>query len=64
MTQKIQLLLGSIRFWEVTLATLSQIAKIYFPAHSVLWDILTVYLGVVVSIGTADSIATKIGVAK
>lgn len=61
MTDKIKLILNSPRFWMLTLAALSQIAKVYAPSLQELWDILSVWLAGVVAVGSLDSAATKIG---
>lgn len=60
MKEKILQIFGSIRFWEVTIASFSQIMKMFLPNLAGLWDVITIWLGVVVSIGTADKLAEKI----
>jgi len=61
MKTKIKELLGSIRFWIVTLtaitAILANVAE-GLELHSIL-DIVTVYFATVAAIGTLDSIAVK-----
>lgn len=64
MLDKIKELAGSIRFWIVTLTAILSILQIYSegdPNLVQLLDIIKVYLMTVVGLGTADSIATKLG---
>jgi len=62
---KIKNLLGSIRFWLVTVVAIIAIFHGYASVGTlVLTDILTiieVWLGAIVGIGTLDSVATKFG---
>lgn len=66
MFSKIKELIGSLRFWIVTLtavlAVLQQVAGGTVDIVSVI-DILQTWLGVVVGIGTLDSVALKLGAA-
>ena len=60
MKEKLVELINSIRFWQTTLGTIFVILGHYLPNMEFLWNTLAAYLGVVISIGTLDSIAVKI----
>jgi hypothetical protein len=60
MSEKAKSLFGSIRFWMVTAgAVVATLAKVGVITEDVAKIIIT-YLGTVVGIGTADSIAEKL----
>ena len=62
--EKIKVLFGSIRFWIVSLiagATLLQIYSTSGIDFMVMTDVVKVWLGVVVGIGTLDSVFVKLG---
>lgn len=61
MIQKLKDLFNSIRFWQVTAATAFVLLGHYLPDQVFLWNSLAAYLATVAGIGTADSIARKIG---
>lgn len=67
MRAKIVALLGSIRFWVITLgaasAFLAGVEKSGFNLASLL-DTITVWLAAVAGVGTLDSIAEKFGIKK
>lgn len=63
MLDKIKELLGSVRFWGVTAGALSQVLAFFGALDTELANILTGYFGVVITIGSVDSIATKFGAA-
>lgn len=67
MVQKIKAILGSIRFWILTLtgvvAVLSSITD-GTASLQVVFDIIEKWLIAVVGLGTLDSVATKYGEAK
>lgn len=56
MIQKLGLLLGSIRFWGITIIAIAAI----FQGHDVGMTIDT-WLAAVVALGTLDSVANKVG---
>lgn len=60
MLDKIKGLLSSIRFWMATLAAVSQIVKIYWPAGQPLLDIISLWFSTIFVAGSADSVANKI----
>ena len=61
MNTKIKELLGSLRFWIVTLTAITAILAALQDGQSLgyILDIVTIYLGAVAGIGTLDSIAQK-----
>lgn len=64
MQSKIKAIVGSVRFWVVTLAWLSAyLGVVEADGFTVvgLFDQVSMWLGSVVAIGTVDSIAEKIG---
>lgn len=61
MLEKLKQLLNSVRFWMATLGTLFQILRVLLPQFTEIWNILTIYLGVVFAAGTVDSAFTKLG---
>lgn len=61
MQEKISLLLGSVRFWQVTAASAFVLLGHYWPGMEFLWDTLAAWLATVTAIGTLDSVANKIG---
>lgn len=56
---KVQELLGSIRFWMITVAALLEIASQIWGDTSII-NIIQVWLVAVTGVGTLDSVATKI----
>lgn len=58
MIETVKKILNSTRFWMITAAAGFQIAKIYAPSLQPLWDILSVWLAGVVTIGTVDKAAS------
>lgn len=63
MIDKIKGLLNSLRFWQVTGATVFVILGHYLPDLSFLWNSLAAWAAAVAGIGTVDSAATKLGTA-
>ena len=61
MIDKIMELFYSLRFWQVTLAAVLQVVAYFGALDSELANILTAWLGVVVTIGSVDSFAMKFG---
>lgn len=64
MVDKIKSLLGSLRFWVVTFAWLSDyLSKVSSEGFdlTILMSQIAMWLGTVVAIGTADSVVTKFG---
>lgn len=61
MIEKVTALFGSVRFWQVTLATLFVLAGHYLPDLAFLWNTLAGYLAAVAGIGTLDSVASRLG---
>jgi hypothetical protein len=61
MQTKIKKLLGSLRFWIVTLTAITAVLSSLSDGQSVtdILDIVTIYLGSVAAIGTLDSLAEK-----
>jgi len=49
-------LMGSIRFWTISLAAISQIVKIYVPDLTALLDIISVWFLTVAGVGTVDKL--------
>jgi len=47
-------LLGSLRFWMITIAAASQVVKIYFPELEALFNIISTWLAAVAGVGTVD----------
>ena len=64
MLEKLGSLLKSVRFWQVTAAAVVQVFAFYIPDFVGLANIITGYLGVVITIGSVDSFATKFGAAR
>lgn len=67
MIEKIKSVIGSIRFWMITLGSAS--AYIAFVetsgfTWSSLLNAIAIWIGVITGVGTADSIATKFGIKK
>jgi len=60
MKEKLLELIGSIRFWQVTLGTVFVLLGHYLPDMEFLWNTIATYFGVVIGIGTLDSVATKL----
>lgn len=60
MTQKLKDLFNSVRFWQVTLATVFVLLGHYAPGMDFLWNTLAGFLATVAGIGTLDSVASKI----
>lgn len=62
--EKLKALLGSLRFWIVTLTMVTAVLEGIVSGEQVTYfiDIVQLYLGTVVGIGTLDSIATKMAV--
>ncbi len=60
MGEKLKGILGSLRFWLVTLTAALAIAEIVWGGTEVV-RVLQAWLAAVVGIGTLDSVATKIG---
>lgn len=67
MVDKIKALLGSIRFWIVTLTAVVAILEGYVDAGAFVFvdalEIFKVWLATVAGLGTLDSVATKFGTA-
>jgi len=61
MIDKIKQLLNSLRFWQITGATVFVLLGHYIPDFSFLWNTLAAWGAAVVGIGTLDSVATKLG---
>jgi hypothetical protein len=61
MREKLGELFNSVRFWQVTLGTIFVILGHYVPNLEFLWNTLAGYLGIVIGIGTLDSVAQKLG---
>ena len=64
MWEKIKELVGSIRFWMVTLTAVLSVLQVYStgsPELVNLLDIVKAYLIAVTTIGTFDSVAMKFG---
>lgn len=57
---KLKELFGSIRFWQVSSATSFVLLGHYFPDAQFLWNTLAAWLAAVASIGTLDSVASRI----
>lgn len=57
-TEKVTLLFTSIRFWQLTFATVFVILGHYFPGLEFMWNALATYLAAVTAVGTIDK-ATK-----
>jgi hypothetical protein len=63
MIEKIMKILGSIRFWTITLGSASAYmgyVELNGFAWSSLLNALAIWLGVVAGVGTIDSFATKL----
>lgn len=56
MKEKLLELFGSRRFWQVTIAFLVQIVKLYAPQFEELANLVSVYLLTVAGIGTVDKL--------
>jgi len=61
MISKFKVLLTSIRFWQVTGAAIVQVFAYFIPEFQGLANIISGYLAVVVTIGSADSVAKNWG---
>lgn len=59
MIGKIRELFGSVRFWQVTGIAILQVFAYYIPEFVGLANIISGWLGVVVTIGSVDSFARK-----
>jgi len=62
MKTKIKELLGSLRFWIVTLTAITAVLSSVSEGQPIggILDIVTVYLGTVAGIGTLDKVADKL----
>ncbi len=60
MFEKIKEVLNSLRFWQVTAATVFVLLGHYFPESNFLWNTLAAWLATVAGIGTVDSAAKKL----
>lgn len=56
MQEKVLAILGSVRFWLITLATASLLAGHYAPDLKYLFDQLAIWLTAVAAIGTIDKL--------
>ena len=56
MNAKILAIMGSVRFWLITLATLSLLAGHYMPNLVFLFDTISAWLATVAGIGTIDKL--------
>lgn len=61
MIDKIKGILESVRFWQVTLAAIVQVLAYFGVLAPELANIITGWLGVVITIGSVDSFAMKLG---
>lgn len=64
MKEKLKNILGSSRFWILTVGFLSQVVKLYFPEHEVIFNYITTWLLSVAGIGTIDRFAEKVSQSK
>ncbi len=64
MKEKLNGILNSIRFWQVTVGMLFVLLGHYFPEMQFLWNTLAGYVATVVGIGTLDSVAKNISATK
>lgn len=53
---KLKELFGSRRFWQITLAYLVQLVKLYWPEHEEAANLTSVFLLTVAGIGTIDKL--------
>lgn len=56
---KIALLFTSVRFWQLTFATIFVILGHYFPGLEFMWNALATYLAAVTAVGTIDKASAK-----
>lgn len=64
MLNKIKALLGSVRFWLLTVAMLGEVANIALtgePSFDAIFMVIQVWIGAVVALGTFDSVSEKFG---
>ena len=64
MLEKIKEILGSIRFWIVTLTAILALLQALSNgtlSADIIFDTLQIWLATVVGIGTLDSVATRFG---
>jgi len=63
-TDKVKILIGSVRFWMLTLSAIVAILESYVTNGAILlpdfFEIVKIWLVAVVGVGTLDSIALKI----
>jgi hypothetical protein len=59
MKEKLLSLLSSIRFWLITLGTLSVLAAHYIPNLQFFFDTVAIWLATVTGIGTLDKMFAK-----
>lgn len=57
MLEKFKSILGSSRFWILTVGFLGQVVKLYFPEHEVIFNLFTTWLLTVAGIGTVDKLS-------
>ncbi len=59
--EKLKMLFNSIRFYQITAATVFVLLGHYFPDMQFVWNTVAGWLAAVAGIGTLDSVAKKIG---
>lgn len=60
MKEKLLAILGSVRFWMITMGSLSILAGHYFPSTQFFFDTIAAWLGLVTGVGTIDKVVKTI----